>query len=108
MNTVTPLTPYRTVVGDKLMLQRSVGSLIRSVAAIMLVAIMVSAIAMVLAESIAEVNRQFSTAANGGLFDLIAAIVLTMLNVIAAGAGSAVTGALIGLAVGAAISIVYL
>jgi hypothetical protein len=47
------------------MSQKSVSTLISSVAAIMLAALTVSATAMVLSASVAEVNRQMDTAAIG-------------------------------------------
>lgn len=88
--------------------QRSVGTLIRSMAGILVVAILTGALVMVLAESIAEVQRRMSAAAIGGLWDLIVAIFLTMINLIAGGAPAAYQGGMIGLYVGAAIAIAYL
>ena len=90
------------------MRQRSVRLLIQTVVAILLAVPAASTIAMILSVSVAEVNRQMASAANGGLFDLIGAIFFTMLNVIAVSSNALYVGAKIGLYAGAAISVVYL
>jgi WD40 repeat protein len=92
---------------QKFVFQKSVSTLIQPVAAIMVAAIIVSSTAMVFSVSIAEVNRQMDTAAIGGLFDLIAVIFFTLINVVAAGKDSLVNGAKIGLYMGAAIGVAY-
>jgi hypothetical protein len=79
-----------------------------SIAGITVAAVLLSTVAMALVVSIAEVNRQMSIAATDSLFDLVAVIFFTVLNVIAAGAGSVYAGAKIGLYASAAISVVYL
>lgn len=90
------------------MRQRSVSLLIQAVVAILLAAPVASTVAMILSVSIAEVNRQMASAANGGLLDLIGAIFFTILNVIAVSSDSLYLGAEIGLYTGATISVVYL
>jgi WD40 repeat protein len=73
-----------------------------------LVAVILSTVAMLLLVAVQEVQRQMGAAATGGLFDLLTVIFFTVVNVIAAGAGSLYSGALIGLTASAAIGVVYL
>ncbi len=90
------------------MFQRSVRTFIPSVAVITIAAVTVSTVAMGLSVSIAEVNRHMDNAAIDGLIDLVAVIFLTLLNVVAVGTESLVTGVKIGLYSSAAISVAYL